>query len=36
MKAGEYWLCDSWWGNRVVNHSEENRIHLVLDIAGSS
>jgi len=36
MKAGECWLFDSWRNHKVVNHSEETRIHLVLDTAGSS
>jgi hypothetical protein len=36
MKAGECWLFDSWRNHKVVNHSVETRIHLVLDTAGSS
>ncbi|MBL4630058.1 MAG: aspartyl/asparaginyl beta-hydroxylase domain-containing protein [Paraglaciecola sp.] len=36
MKAGECWLFDSWRNHKVVNHSEETRVHLVLDTAGSS
>lgn len=36
MKAGECWLFDSWRNHKVVNHSTETRIHLVLDTAGSS
>jgi hypothetical protein len=36
MKAGECWLFDSWRNHKVINHSDETRIHLVLDTAGSS
>ena len=36
MKAGECWLFDSWRNHKVVNHSEQTRVHLVLDTAGSS
>jgi len=36
MKAGECWLFDAWRNHKVVNHSDETRIHLVLDTAGSS
>ena len=36
MKAGECWLFDAWRRHKVVNHSDETRIHLVLDTAGSS
>ena len=36
MRAGECWLFDSWRNHKVVNHSQETRIHLVLDTAGSS
>lgn len=36
MKAGECWVFDSWRNHKVVNHSNETRIHLVLDTAGSS
>ncbi len=36
MKAGECWVFDSWLQHRVVNGSDETRIHLVLDTAGSS
>jgi hypothetical protein len=35
MKAGECWLFDSWRNHKVVNHSNETRIHLVLDTSGS-
>ncbi len=36
MKAGECWIFDSWLRHKVVNHSDETRIHLVIDLAGSS
>jgi hypothetical protein len=36
MRAGECWLFDSWRNHKVVNHSEQTRVHLVLDTAGSS
>jgi hypothetical protein len=36
MKAGECWLFDAWRKHKVVNHSDETRVHLVLDTAGSS
>lgn len=36
MKAGECWLFDSWRNHKVVNHSNETRIHLVMDTSGSS
>lgn len=36
MKAGECWLFDSWRNHKVVNHSQEARVHLVLDTKGSS
>jgi hypothetical protein len=36
MKAGECWVFDSWLRHKVVNHSNETRVHLVLDTAGSS
>lgn len=35
MKAGECWLFDSWRNHKVVNHSDETRVHLVIDTAGS-
>ena len=36
MQAGECWIFNSWRRHRVVNASHEDRIHLVLDTAGSS
>jgi quercetin dioxygenase-like cupin family protein len=36
MAAGECWIFDAWQQHRVVNNSEETRIHLVFDTAGSS
>ena len=36
MRAGECWIFDSWRRHRVVNPSAEERIHLVIDTAGSS
>lgn len=36
MKAGESWLFDSWRRHRVVNSSKVRRVHLVIDLAGSS
>ena len=36
MAAGECWIFDSWRRHRVVNPSGEDRVHLVIDIAGSS
>jgi hypothetical protein len=36
MAAGEAWLFDSWRRHRVVNGSALDRIHLVIDIAGSA
>jgi hypothetical protein len=36
MKAGECWIFDSWNRHRVVNGGAGERVHLVLDIAGSS
>ena len=36
MQAGECWIFNSWRRHRVVNASNEERIHLVLDTAGSS
>lgn len=35
MAAGETWLFDSWRLHRVENGSEKNRVHLVVDTAGS-
>ena len=36
MQAGECWIFNSWQKHRVVNDSEQDRIHLVIDTAGSS
>lgn len=36
MAAGECWIFNSWRRHRVVNESNEDRIHLVIDTAGSS
>jgi hypothetical protein len=35
MAAGETWIFDSWKKHRVENNSEEFRVHLVIDTAGS-
>ena len=36
MLAGECWIFNSWRRHRVANESAEDRIHLVIDTAGSS
>lgn len=36
MGAGESWIFDSWKPHRVENASDQNRVHLVIDTAGSS
>lgn len=36
MGAGETWIFDSWKPHRVENTSNQNRVHLVIDTAGSS
>ena len=36
MKAGECWIFDNWRRHRVLNESKHDRIHLVIDLAGSS
>ena len=36
MKAGECWIFDAWRRHRVTNESNEHRVHLILDTAGSS
>lgn len=36
MGAGECWIFDSWKYHRVANDSDCYRVHLVIDIAGSS
>jgi len=36
MQAGECWIFDSWRRHKVVNSSDQDRVHLVIDTAGSS
>jgi hypothetical protein len=36
MQAGECWIFDSWREHKVVNRSDHERVHLVIDVAGSS
>ncbi len=36
MGAGECWIFDSWRRHRVINNSTEDRVHLVIDLCGSS
>jgi len=36
MQAGECWTFNNWRRHKVVNASSEDRIHLVVDTAGSS
>ncbi|MEL7185773.1 MAG: aspartyl/asparaginyl beta-hydroxylase domain-containing protein [Pseudomonadota bacterium] len=36
MRAGECWIFNSWRRHRVTNESNADRIHLVIDTAGSS
>lgn len=36
MAAGECWIFDSWKQHKVENNSDEYRVHLVVDLAGSS
>ena len=36
MRAGECWIFNSWRRHRVVNDGSEDRVHLVVDTAGSS
>jgi len=36
MEAGQTWIFDSWKKHSVKNNSDENRVHLVIDTAGSS
>lgn len=35
MAAGECWIFDTWRQHRVVNDTERERIHLVIDTVGS-
>ena len=36
MAAGECWIFDNWRRHNVLNGSAADRIHLVIDLAGSS
>ncbi len=36
MQAGECWIFDSWRRHKVINSSDQDRVHLVIDTAGSS
>lgn len=36
MSGGESWIFNSWRRHRVTNESAEDRVHLVVDLAGSS
>lgn len=36
MEAGSCWIFDSWRRHRVINGSQQDRVHLVIDLAGSS
>ncbi|GGB74720.1 aspartyl/asparaginyl beta-hydroxylase domain-containing protein [Shewanella inventionis] len=36
MGAGECWIFDSWKLHKVENNSDQYRVHLVIDLAGSS
>lgn len=36
MASGETWIFDSWKKHRVENASDQFRVHLVIDTAGSS
>jgi hypothetical protein len=36
MHPGECWIFNSWHRHRVINGSDRDRIHLVIDTAGSS
>lgn len=36
MRAGECWIFDSWRRHKVINASDQDRIHLVIDTSGSS
>lgn len=36
MAVGQSWLFDSWRRHRVINDSNLSRVHLVIDLAGSS
>ncbi len=36
MRAGECWIFDNWRRHNVINGGAADRIHLVIDLAGSS
>ncbi|ABV35874.1 sec-C motif domain protein [Shewanella sediminis HAW-EB3] len=36
MAAGDCWIFDSWKHHKVINNSDCFRVHLVIDIIGSS
>lgn len=36
MQPGEAWIFDTWQFHNVINESQADRIHLVIDTAGSS
>ncbi|MDC1144095.1 aspartyl/asparaginyl beta-hydroxylase domain-containing protein [Porticoccaceae bacterium] len=36
MRAGECWIFDSWRRHKVINSSNQDRVHLVIDTSGSS
>ena len=36
MGTGECWIFDSWRRHRVINGSAHDRVHLVIDLCGSS
>jgi hypothetical protein len=36
MQPGECWIFNSWRRHRVANTSDRDRVHLVIDAAGSS
>ena len=36
MRAGECWIFDSWRRHKVINNSDQDRVHLVIDTSGSS
>jgi hypothetical protein len=36
MKPGDCWVFDNWRRHNVVNASRADRVHLVIDLAGSS
>jgi len=33
MQAGECWIFDSWRRHKVINSSDQDRVHLVIDTA---